>query len=117
MIRPSLLAVIGFISLVTAGKGYTRNDTTGANNFSSNRLKSIEQEAHGSLFNASLPPSISDDGLTNLQLIAFNELFEDAFFEQLLFNLTNDVDGFELSSSPTGSFVTDTILTVQNVGV
>ncbi|KUL81437.1 hypothetical protein ZTR_09541 [Talaromyces verruculosus] len=113
MIGPSILAVIGFVSVVTVGAGYPRNNTINANN-SSGPLKSIEQEAHGSLFNASLPLSVSNDSLTDLQLIAFNELFEVAFFEQLLFNLTNHVDGFELNTSPSGSFVTDTILTVQN---
>lgn len=116
MIGPSLFAVIGFVSLVTVGAGYPRNHTTIVNDTGSS-LESIEQEAHGRLFNASLPLSVSKDSVTSLQLIAFTELFEVAFFEQLLFNLTNHVDGFELNSSPSGSFVIDTILAVQNVSV
>jgi hypothetical protein len=79
------------------------------------QLRNIEQMAHGTLFNASLPRNVSQDGLTNLQLLAFNELFEVAFFEELLFNLTNRVDGYDLTNSTTGDFVINTILTIHSV--
>lgn len=36
------------------------------------------------------------DDLTSFQFIAFNELFEVAFFTDLLFNVTNNVYGFEI---------------------
>ncbi|KAL1845581.1 hypothetical protein Plec18170_009716 [Paecilomyces lecythidis] len=79
-----------------------------------NQLDSIEQEAHGTLSNMTLPANISKDGITNLQLIAFNELFEVSFFEQLLFNLTNHVDGYDLTNNTSGDFIIETILTIQN---
>ncbi|KAL2870524.1 putative sexual development protein (LsdA) [Aspergillus lucknowensis] len=40
--------------------------------------------------------NVSQAGATNLQLIAFNELAEAAFFNELLFKITNDVEGYEL---------------------
>ncbi|QKX61669.1 uncharacterized protein TRUGW13939_08822 [Talaromyces rugulosus] len=82
-------------------------------NFSPSQISSIEQEAHGMLPNAALPSSISQDSLISLQLIAFNEIFEVAFFTELLFNLTNNVDGYELSDD-NGESIIESILTIQN---
>jgi hypothetical protein len=59
-------------------------------------LTAIEQAAHGSLSNAPPPASPpSEDSLKSLRLIAFNELFEVAFFTEMLFNVTNKVSGYE----------------------
>ena len=41
-------------------------------------------------------PKVSDDGLTNLKLIALNELFEVAFFNELLHNITEKAPGYDL---------------------
>ncbi|KAI9928426.1 hypothetical protein ASPWEDRAFT_170576 [Aspergillus wentii DTO 134E9] len=62
------------------------------------QLRAIEERAHGTLPNTPPPDKISDQGIVNLQLIAFNELFEVAFFHELLINVTGNVEGFEFSS-------------------
>jgi len=58
----------------------------------------IQNEGHGTLPNGPPPPTISPDGVINLKLIALNELFEVAFFSELVFNLTNKVDGYYLEA-------------------
>jgi hypothetical protein len=70
--------------------------TDGFPNPSANQLKDIENRAFGTLSNAPPPGTISTDGLTNLKLIALNELFEVAFFTELVANLTNKVSGYDL---------------------
>ncbi|KAJ5489209.1 hypothetical protein N7539_004099 [Penicillium diatomitis] len=54
----------------------------------------IEQVAQGTLPNSPAPTAISNEGIVNLKLIAFNELFEVAFFSELVNNVTNNVDGY-----------------------
>ena len=65
-------------------------------NPSAAQLTDIENRAFGTLSNAPPPTTISTDGLTNLKLIALNELFEVAFFTELVANLTNKVSGYDL---------------------
>jgi len=62
----------------------------------SQALNQIENQADGTLPNGPPPPSLADDDLTSLRLIAFNELFEVAFFTSLLANITQNVQGFSL---------------------
>lgn len=57
---------------------------------------SIQDGAHGTLPNGPPPPKLSAEGLTNLKLIALNELFEVAFFTELVYNITNKVSGYDL---------------------
>lgn len=61
------------------------------------------------------PANISKAGITNLQLIAFNELFEVAFFKQLLSNITNEVEGFFLSEDDDRDFIVDSLTTILAV--
>lgn len=60
------------------------------------QLNDIEVQAGGRLSNAPPPPKLAPSTLTALQLIAFNELFEVAFFSSLLANITSGVSGYEL---------------------
>ena len=59
-------------------------------------IQEIQKQAHGTLPNGAPPPTLSAEGVTNLQLIALNELFEVAFFTELLYNVTNKVQGYDL---------------------
>lgn len=68
-------------------------------------LKRIEENAHGTLPNGPPPPVISDLGIANLQLIAFNELFEVAFFNELVINITTNVEGYRFSNDSDCDFV------------
>lgn len=74
----------------------------------------IEQQAHGSLSNAPPPPaSPQPDSLTSLRLIAFNELFEVAFFTELLSNITNNVDGYKIHHQGARDFIIRALTAVQ----
>ncbi|KAJ5379108.1 hypothetical protein N7509_012227 [Penicillium cosmopolitanum] len=72
---------------------------------SPSELTLVEQNAHGTLPNTSPPPVISNKGITNLQLIAFNELFEVAFFNELITNITDNVEGYRFSDADDKSLV------------
>lgn len=76
---------------------------------SADQTKQIEIGAFGTLPNGPPPGSISGDGLTNLKLIALNELFEVAFFTELVQNITNHVPGYEISSRQQRNFVLATL--------
>jgi hypothetical protein len=52
------------------------------------------QAAGGTLPNTPLPTSLPADAVTTLQVIAYNEIFEVAFFSSLLANVTDGVDGY-----------------------
>lgn len=60
-----------------------------------------------------LPSDLSDDSITSFQLIAFNEMFEVAFFSELVENITNEVDGYQFNQKT--SDVLDTLSTVLAV--
>ncbi|ORY60933.1 late sexual development protein [Pseudomassariella vexata] len=53
------------------------------------QLLDIQTEADGKLPNAPPPGKLSVAGITNFQLVAFNEQFEVAFFTSLIENVTN----------------------------
>ncbi|CAG8195963.1 unnamed protein product [Penicillium salamii] len=72
---------------------------------SPSELELIEDRAHGTLPNGPPPPSISEGGLTNLKLVAFNELFEVAFFHELITNITDKVLGYRFSNEDDYYFV------------
>jgi hypothetical protein len=56
----------------------------------------IQLDADGTLPNGAPPASLSPEGATNLKLIALNELFEVAFFNELVYNVSNKVPGYDL---------------------
>lgn len=56
----------------------------------------IQIQAHGTLPNGPPPRSLSPEGINNLQLIALNELFEVAYFTELVHNVTNKYPGYDL---------------------
>ena len=72
-----------------------------------------EEQAHGTLPNGDLPTSLTPTGTTIFELIAFNELFEVAFFTSLINNITNNVPGFEIGSPKIKQVVLDALVAVQ----
>jgi hypothetical protein len=78
------------------------------------QLLAIEELAHGTLPNGPPPPpgAISAEGITNLQLINFNENFEVAFFASLLNNVTTNVAGFQISDATEKNFVIEVLTAV-----
>ncbi|OQE44402.1 hypothetical protein PENCOP_c002G08158 [Penicillium coprophilum] len=83
----------------------TRPLPDGMPNPGPSELKTIEQNAHGTLPNGPPPTGISEGGITNLKLIAFNELFEVAFFDQLITNITEKAPGYRFSNEGDYNFV------------
>jgi hypothetical protein len=80
----------------------------------SDQLTAIEVAAHGSLPNGPPPPTRpSNNSLTSLQFIAFNELFEVAFFTELIANITNHVDGYRIHNDDDRNFLLNDLLAVQ----
>lgn len=79
----------------------------------SSQLTAIEIQAHGTLPNGPPPPTISQDGLTSLRLIAFNEIAEVAFFTELIFNITNNVPGYQIQDNGVRNFVLNALTAVQ----
>ncbi|KAL1594309.1 hypothetical protein SLS60_010066 [Paraconiothyrium brasiliense] len=75
--------------------GFSPSLPDGFPNPSQDQINDIEDRAHGTLPNAPLPTGLSDDGITNFKLIAFNEIFEVAYFSELVQNITNNVEGYQ----------------------
>ncbi|KAI0442919.1 sexual development protein [Xylaria telfairii] len=78
---------------------YAKRSDDGFPNPNAQQILDIEQQADGKLSNAPPPPTLSQAGITNFQLIAFNENLEVRFFEEIISNITNHVPGFESTSS------------------
>jgi hypothetical protein len=78
------------------------------------QLRKIEELAHGTLPNGPPPPpgTLSAQGITNLQLVEFNENFEVAFFSSLIHNVTTNVPGFEIKDSKQRDFVIEVLIAV-----
>ena len=72
-----------------------------------------ELQAHGTLPNGGTPSTLAAGDVTSFELIAFNELFEVAFFTSLITNITNDVYGFQVGNPGVKNFVLKTLTAVQ----
>lgn len=111
------VTVLGAASLVSAastrfrsrdllrGRGDASQLPDGMPNPSPEQLREIELHAQGTLPNGPPPPTISHDGITNLQLIAFNEIFEVVYFNELRSNVTNNVEGYQFEDPDEREFV------------
>ncbi|EED17039.1 sexual development protein (LsdA), putative [Talaromyces stipitatus ATCC 10500] len=100
------LALCGLAALSTAAPANRRS----TNNNVSDEFQSIdgfpapnpqqlletERRAHGTLSNSTPPDSVDPDTIISLQVIAAEEQFEAAFFQQLLANVTNNEAGYEI---------------------
>ncbi|KAF2641827.1 hypothetical protein P280DRAFT_541275, partial [Massarina eburnea CBS 473.64] len=79
-------------------------------NPSNDQIVMIQKQADGTLPNGPPPPTLSPEGVTNLQLIAANELLEVAFFSELVFNVTNKLPGYDLGYGH--EYVLDTLSSI-----
>jgi hypothetical protein len=80
-------------------------------------LQEIEAGAGGTLGNGPPPPSLSIASATNLRLIAFNELFEVAFFTDLYRNITTHQHWYTKFGAFSKDFVLDALTTVVDVRI
>ena len=84
-------------------------------NPSASELQQIEKGAGGTLANGPAPPYLSNAGATNLRLIAFNEIFEVAYFTDLLHNITSNQPGYTNFGAFSREFVVDALTAVIDV--
>ncbi len=75
-------------------------------------LQEVYALAGGTIPNGPLPTTLTANAVQALQLIAANEIFETAFFTELLTNITTGVAGYEDGNKP---YVIDTLTAVINV--
>ena len=80
------------------------------------QLAEIETMAGGSLPNGPLPTQLTPSAIVTLQLIALNEIFEVAYFTDLLSNITTNVTGYELDGY-NRTFVIEALTAVVNVSI
>ena len=84
---------------------------------SASELAKIEMLAGGSAPTLPPPAALSATSAANLRLIAFNEIFEVAYFTDLLANITNGVKGYtDLGAFPK-AFVMESLTAVINVRI
>lgn len=114
-IASASLIGLSCLSLVSAAPFSFTNNPLG-NGFphpTPTQVTQIEQLAHGSLPNGA-PPAIppKPDSFLSLRLIAFNELFEVAFFTSLLANVTNGIDGYNIDHDERKKYVIDSLTAI-----
>lgn len=97
---PASLLSLSYLT-ITAAAPFTFTDNPLGNSFPNpnpQQVLDIQSQAHGSLPNSAPPANVNPNTLTSLRLIAFNELFEFAFFTSLLSNITTNATGYTFSS-------------------
>ncbi|KPM43036.1 hypothetical protein AK830_g3508 [Neonectria ditissima] len=95
----TLLASAGLLGSALGGlvpRSFDVPKNNGFPNPSDSGEQQIALEAGGKLPGGGLPKSLGAGSTTAFQLIAFNELFETAFFGSLLNNITKGVKGYEV---------------------
>ncbi|KAI0164621.1 sexual development protein [Xylariaceae sp. FL1272] len=98
MLTQLLVVAAGLLGSAVAYPAEPDSSINGFPTPNAQQLLAIEHQALGKLSNASPPPTLSQTGVTNFQLILFNENTEVAFFSELISNITNDVPGFDYVS-------------------
>lgn len=75
----------------------------------------INSAAQGTISNGTRPSNVSlSSSITNLQFVAFNEIFEVAFFTDLLKNVTRKVKGYQNVPSKIGyNYLVNTLTSIQ----
>ncbi|KAK8149473.1 vesicle coat component [Beauveria asiatica] len=92
MFATKSISLLGLLGLVT-GAAVPSNDGFPMPN--KDQQVTLAKQAGGKLPNVALPKKLGPGSTTAFQLIAFNELFETAYFDSLLQNITNGVQGYE----------------------
>lgn len=73
----------------------------------------IAHEAGGLLPGGPAPTSLGANSITAFQLIAFNELFETAYFSSLLHNITSEAPGYHAQNKEELVKIFSTVLAVS----
>lgn len=86
--------------------------SNGFPNLNATSMAEVYKLAGGTLPNGALPTNLKPDAVKTLQLIAANELFEVAYFTELLYNVTSGVPGYQVENY---DYVVSTLTAVINV--
>ncbi|KAF4634793.1 hypothetical protein G7Y89_g3319 [Cudoniella acicularis] len=117
-------SLAGFLYLTTvtaAPFSYANNSLSNSfPNSNASQIEHIERKAHGTIPTpfSTVPGSVgkplSDETLISLEFIAFNELFEVAFFTELIANITTRVSGytFELGDAKDRDYILKSLNTI-----
>lgn len=81
-------------------------------NLNATALEEVYKLAGGTLPNGPLPSTLKPDGVQTLQLLAVNELFETAYFTELLKNVTDGVEGYDVADK---DYTIRTLTAIVNV--
>jgi hypothetical protein len=115
-IRQGFLVFTALAGLAAArpSKRFTDPTDNGFPNPNATGLAAIEKQADGQLGNAPPPPKLNASSVAAFQLIAFNELFEVAYFTSLRYNVSNEVCGYETEDKKRLVSILDTIIAVSS---
>ena len=107
-------AALGAPAPIPSSSSVAAATNTLANGFptlSTQALADVEAAAHGTLPNGGPPPNgtISDLGITSIELINFNENFEAFFFASLISNITNRVSGFDIPNNDERNYILEAL--------
>ena len=111
----SPLKLVGLSAGLAAAAPFSYPLQNGFPQPSNDTLRQISVTAGGTLSNGPPPPKVDEDTLQSFKLIAFNELFETAFFTDLIANITNHVPGYDKLDAGEEKFVLEALKAVQAV--
>lgn len=97
---------------IKSGNPFSFPLPNGFPNLSADQKAQVNVLAHGIEPNGGAPTLGADD-LTSIQLIAFNEIFEVAFFTSLLSNVTNNVAGFTIADANQRTRIINALVAIQ----
>jgi len=83
-------------------------------NLNSSALAQVYKLAGGTAPNGALPSSLKASGTQALQIVAAQEQFEVAYFSELLANVTNGVEGYNVKDK---DYIIKTLTAVVNVRI
>jgi hypothetical protein len=98
----------------TASVAATNTLSNGFPTLGTQALAAVEAAAHGTLPNGGPPPNgtISDLGITSIQLINYNENFESFFFSSLINNITINAPGFNIPNNDERNYILEALTAV-----
>lgn len=105
-----LLSTVLFSGLAAAASIPSNN---GFPNPNQQQMQEIAKQAGGLIPNVELPKELGPGSTTAFQLIAFNELFETAFFGDLINNITTEAPGYEAQNKDELLKIFKTVLAVR----
>lgn len=112
MLFSSLLACAGSAAALVA-RSYKVPSDEGFPTPNDQQVMDIALQAGGKLPGGALANNLGPDAVTAFQLIAFNELFETAYFSSLLYNISNDVAGYTAPDKSEMVTIVKTVLAVS----